>query len=137
MNLVRKLEYAKKEAELNTQYQKFTSNMVAKKYSNFMAHMEGYWKRRQDWAKYFRNDETMRGIDTNNYAESGIKILKDIVFNRVKAYNLIQLFDSLTVTFELYYERRLLAVVHNRMDRYISLRFKGLGAAKINHECIR
>lgn len=23
------------------------------------------------------------------------------------------------------------------MDRYISLRYKGLGAAKINHECIR
>ena len=102
-----------------------------------MAHMEGYWKRRQDWATCFRNDETMRGINTNNYAESGIRILKDIVFNRVKAYNLIQLFDFLTVTFELYYERRLLAVAHNRMDRYISLRYKGLGAAKINHECIR
>ena len=61
----------------------------------------------------------MRGINTNNYAESGIRILKDIVFKRVKAYNLIQLFEFLTVTFELYYERRLLAVAHNRMDRYI------------------
>ena len=35
----------------------------------------------------------MRGISTNNYAESGIRILKDIVFQRVKAYNLIQLFE--------------------------------------------
>ena len=74
----------------------------------------------------------MRGINTNNYAESGIRILKDIVFNRVKIYNLIQLFDLLTVTFELYYERRLLAVAHNRIDRY-----KGLGVAKINQESIR
>ena len=47
----------------------------------------------------------MRGIDTNNYAESGIRILKDIVFKRVKAYNLIQLFEFLTITFEVYYER--------------------------------
>ena len=78
----------------------------------------------------------MRGINTNNYAESGIRILKDIVFKRVKAYNLVQLFEFLTVTFELYYERRLLAVAHNRMDRYISLRYKGLGVAKVNQDSI-
>ena len=137
MNLVRKLVYAKKETELNTEYQQFKSNTVANQYPNFMAHMEGYWKLRNDWAICFRNGETMRGINTNNYAESGIRILKDIVFNRVKAYNLVQLFDFLTVTFELYYERRLLAVAHNRMDRYISLKYKGLGVAKINQESIR
>ena len=55
----------------------------------------------------------MRGINTSNYAESGIQILKDIVFRRAKASNLVQLFEFLTVTFELYYERRLLAVAHN------------------------
>ena len=38
----------------------------------------------------------MRGINTNNYAESGIRILKDIVFKRVKAYNLVQLFEFLS-----------------------------------------
>ena len=78
----------------------------------------------------------MRGINTNTYAESGIRILKDIVFKRVKPYNLVQLFELLTVTFELYYERSLLAVAHNRMDRYISLRYKGLGAAKVNQDNI-
>ena len=72
----------------------------------------------------------MRGIDTNNYAESGIRILKDIVFKRVKAYNLIQL---LTIIFEVYYERRLSAIAYNRVDRYISLRYKGLGANNEDH----
>ena len=67
---------------------------------------------------------------------SGIRILKYIVFKRVKAYNLVQLFEFLTVTFELYYELCLLAVAHNRMDRYISLRYKGLGAAKVNQDSI-
>ena len=47
----------------------------------------------------------------------------------------MQLF--ITVTFEVYYECRLLAVVHNRMDRYIALRFKGLGASKVNMSEIR
>ena len=50
MNLVRKLVYAKKETELNTEHQQFKSNTIAKQYPNFMSHMEGYWKRRNDWA---------------------------------------------------------------------------------------
>ena len=79
----------------------------------------------------------MRGIDTNNYAESGIRILKDIVFKRIKAYNLIQLFEFLTITFEAYYERRLLAIAYNRVDRYISLRYKGLGAKKVDQNDIK
>ena len=98
--------------------------------------MEKNWGRRQEWAVCFRDNASMRGIDTNNYAESGIRILKDIVFKRVKAYNLIQFFEFLTITFEVYYERRLLAIAYNRVDRYISLRYKGLGANKVDHSDI-
>ena len=137
MNLVRKLVYANKETELNTEYQNFMDNLIVKRYPNFISHMQNYWIRRKEWAVCFRKGETMRGINTNNYAESGIRILKDVVFRRVKAYNLVQLFEFLTVTFELYYERRLLAVAHNRMDRYISLRYKGLGAGKVHPDSIR
>ena len=72
MNLAQKLVYAKKETELNIEYQQFTSNLVVKRYPNFMAHMEGYWKRRNEWAICFRRGETMRGINTNNNAESEI-----------------------------------------------------------------
>ena len=43
----------------------------------------------------------MRGININNYAESGIRILKDIVFKRVKLL--------------LLYKQRLLAIAYNRM----------------------
>ena len=138
MNLVRKLVYAKQESELNGEYQQLKNNTTVNKYPNFRKHMEGYWKRRKEWALCYRTsaNECMRGINTNNYAESGIRILKDIVFRRLKAYNLVQLFEFLTVTFELYYERRLLAVAHNRMDRYISLRYKGLGAKKVALDAI-
>ena len=58
------------------------------------------------------------------------------MFKRIKAYNLLQVFEFITVTFEMYYERRLLAVAHNRMDRYISLRYKGLGASKVDAQDI-
>lgn len=39
----------------------------------------------------FRDNALMREIGTNNYTDSGMCILKDIVFKRVKAYNSIQL----------------------------------------------
>ena len=39
----------------------------------------------------------MRGYHTNNYSETGIHILKDIVFRTIKAYNLIQVFEFLTM----------------------------------------
>ena len=85
MSLVRKLVYANNDAEQNTEYHQFISNTVVKQYLNFMAHMEGYWKCRKDWEVCFRNSETMRGINANNYAESGIRIINDVVFNRARA----------------------------------------------------
>lgn len=33
----------------------------------------------------------IRGNNTNNYAEAGIKVLKEQVFSRIKAYNLIEM----------------------------------------------
>ena len=90
MNLVRNLVYANKETELNMEYQKLMDNLIVKRYGpNFISHIKNYWIRRKEWAVCFRQGETMRGINTNNYAESGIRILKDIVFRRVKAYNLL------------------------------------------------
>ena len=36
----------------------------------------------------------------------------------------------------MYYEQRLLAIAFNRIDRYISLRYKGLGASKVDNQNI-
>ena len=137
MGCVRKLVYAENTDTLDTTYQSYKKDAVIRKHEKFMKHLENYWERRDEWAICFRDQTLLRGNNTNNYAESGIRILKDIVFRRVKAYNLVQLFDFVTVTFELYYECRLLVVAHNRMDRYIALRFKGLGASKVNMSHIR
>ena len=77
------------------------------------------------------------GNHTNNFAEAGIKILKEIVFSRVKAYNLVQIFHFLTDTMEAYYCRKLLSVSNNRLDTYIALRFQGLNAAKVPKDSIK
>ena len=131
MQCVRKLVYAQTEENLKQTYKSLERGTISSKYSNFNKHLESYWKRRHEWALCYRDLTLVRGNNTNNYCEAGIRILKDIVFKRIKAYNLVQTFEFMTVTFELYYECRLLAVAYNRMDRYLSLRFKGLGASSI------
>lgn len=50
----------------------------------------------------------IRGNNTNNYIEALFRILKDIIFNKVKAHNLIQLTDFIITKYELYLYQRYL-----------------------------
>ena len=50
----------------------------------------------------------VRGNHTNNYAEAGINIMKELIFSRVKAYNLIEMVSIVVDTMDLYYKRKLL-----------------------------
>ena len=73
----------------------------------------------------------LRGNNTNNPSEAGIRILKEIIFQRVQSFNLVQIFDFITITLESYFEQRLLAIAHLRLDSYIALKFKGMGVSKL------
>ena len=66
-----------------------------------------------------------------------MRIIKELVFSRVKAYNLIQMFHFITETMERYYQSKLLSVAHSRVDRFISLRFQGLHARAYSKEAIK
>ncbi len=55
-----------------------------------------------------------------------MRIIKEIVFGRVKAYNLIQMFQFVTVTMEKYFTNRLLDMAHSRYRPGIALRYKEL-----------
>ena len=94
-------------------------------------HIESQWSRRREWAICYRIHLWTRGNQTNNYFESGIWIVKELVFNRVKAYNINQMLSFITECFELYYIRKLLSFAHNRVDRYISLKYQGMKSAGI------
>lgn len=49
-----------------------------------------------------------RSHKTNNYAEANIRILKDIVLTRTKAFNVAALVDFVATVWEQYFENRLL-----------------------------
>ena len=65
-----------------------------------------------------------RGNHTNNYAEAGMRVLKEIVFGWVKAYNLIQMFQFVTTTMEAYFTNRLLDIAHSRYRPGVALKYK-------------
>jgi len=50
-----------------------------------------------------------------------LELLKDQVFERTKAYNLVQLFQFLSTTLEFYFEKRLLDIAHNRPSPHLKL----------------
>ena len=67
-----------------------------------------------------------RNNHTNNYAEAAIRVLKEMVFGRMKAYNLIQMFNFISDTVEKYYQNRLLDMAHSRYRPGISLCFRDI-----------
>ena len=85
-------------------------------YTNYLIYIESQWSGRREWAVCYRIHRLTRGNQTNNYAEAGIRIIKELVFNRVKAYNINQMLSFITESFELYYIRNLLSFTHNRVD---------------------
>ena len=107
-NMFKKLLYAKTEADLNSYYQFLLNSLVAKKYPKVLKHYANLWNQRKDWALCYRSNLLTRQNNTNNYAESTMRILKDKIFHRTRAYNIIQLLDFLVTKIDPYYQRKLL-----------------------------
>ena len=131
------LVYAEDEEQLKSRYKVFLNCDLAKKYPKYKDYVASHWDRRQEWAVCFRRYLLVRGNHTNNYSEASFRILKELIFNRVKAYNHVQMFSFITECLELYYTRKLLSAAHNRIDRYVSLKFQGIKCATISQESIK
>ena len=137
LSLIKEMVYAKTEAQLEKLYEEFKCHRTVLKYTNFINHINALWPKRKEWALCFCTELRVRGNHTNNISEAGVRIVKEIVFSRVKAYNLVELFQFVVEKMECYYQRRLLSVAHNRIDRYIQVKYRGLNAGKIQKEHIK
>ena len=131
------LVYAESEALLFHLYDDFQKCSVVNKYPNYLSYVRNQWDQRNEWALCYRKHLLVRGNETNNCAEAGMRILKDLVFSRVKAYNLVQMFSFVTECLELYYSRKILSVAHNRFDHHISLKFQGIKCSGISKSQIQ
>ena len=76
-------------------------------FQTFKKRLGDYWQQRTEWAACFRKNFPTRGnytnnYYTNNYSEASIRIIKDILFQKNKAWNAVQMFNLLTQTLKLY-----------------------------------
>ena len=92
------------------------------------------WDKRYAWAHCYRVNLPTRGNHINKYAEAGIRILKEIIFSRVNAYNLVQMFSFVYEVMEIYYQKKLLSLANNRIETYVALRFQGINAQKLDKD---
>ena len=64
----------------------------------------------------FRQEEMMRGNNTNNYCEAAMRILKDRILDRVRCYNVFQLIDLINTELDQYYKKILIDAGNGRLD---------------------
>lgn len=131
INKTKCLVNAKSETRLVQLYEDFQKCSVVSKYPNYLSYAQSQWERRKEWALCYRKHLLVRGNQTNNYAEASTRILKDLVFSRLKAYNLVQMFTFVTECLELYYSRKILSAAHNRYEHHVSLKFQGINCSGI------
>ena len=82
------------------------------------------FERRREWALAFRVDSRVRGNQTNNFVETQFNILKDVVLQRTKEYNINGLLEKIVVDFNDHYKDKLLSVANGTFDSYYGDRFK-------------
>ena len=95
--------YAKSSDQLNNLYQAIVDDPIVKKHRKYEEHLASVFETRKAWAICFRSNLLTRGNNTTNYVESAMRIVKDKVLYRLKAYSVTQLVDFLLTRKESYY----------------------------------
>ncbi|XP_059489178.1 uncharacterized protein LOC132204967 isoform X1 [Neocloeon triangulifer] len=112
MNLYYKAVYANTLEEFESASESILAQNEA--HPKYVKRFQKFAKRVEEWAIYARVGAMNRGNDTNNFAETSIKIAKEAVMQRMKAYNPVALIEFVIGPMDDYYKRRLLDHAHNR-----------------------
>lgn len=100
INLFRKVMYATNEDECIKEMDNLKMDTCSSKYINYLNYVEKLRKRNTEWCLCFRSKLPIRGNNTNNIVEASIRIFKDIVLERCKAFNMCALADFIGTVFE-------------------------------------
>lgn len=91
---------------------------------------KSYTKKKDQWALCFRKGLITRGQNTNNISEAGMKIVKDVILQRTKAYSPVQLFYFIINDLVAFYEMKLLYIAANRPPQYLQNKYSLTKAQK-------
>lgn len=93
------------------------TDQTSEKYPRFKNHCALLLNRKKEWCIACRSTLRTRGHNTNNIVESSIRVFKDIVLERCKAFNAAALVDFVGNTLEDYHRRRLLKYANVRVSK--------------------
>ncbi|KAK3931300.1 putative cell division protein WhiA [Frankliniella fusca] len=78
-------------------------------------------EKKEEWVQLFRDNLPIGGHHTNNYAEATVRILKDVILQRTKAYNVVALTDYVVNGWENYLQNKLSKYAFKRMANPLRL----------------
>ncbi|XP_049522287.1 uncharacterized protein LOC119449196 [Dermacentor silvarum] len=110
MAAFQKILYAKDEHELETAI----AELQSIPHMPYVQRVNMFLSRQCEWVLLYRAGVLARGQNINNYSEASVRILKDVILNRTKAYNAVALIEFVITNWEEYFETRLLHHAHNR-----------------------
>nr|XP_054770098.1 uncharacterized protein LOC129277934 isoform X2 [Lytechinus pictus] len=118
---LKRLIYACTEEELEELYQESLQDTTLS--DKFKEHLTGYYGRKEKWAIACRLDLQVRGNNTNNFCEAAMRVLKDKILERTKAFSIPQLADYMSTFLDDYYQQRLIDVANGRLQNVIASRY--------------
>lgn len=84
-------------------------------HDGYRARLEKLLEQQEEWVQMHRNQISTRGQNTNNFSEATIRILKDIILSRMKAFNAVAPLHFICNVWEQYFEARILSHAYNRV----------------------
>jgi len=108
-----KVMYSETKTEAESSYNNCAFSSIGSVYPLWLKYVEDYWNRKERWCKAWRGVE-MHGNHTNNFCEASVRLYKDEVLRRCKAYNTTSLVDFTVNDLERYYIRRLRMFANSR-----------------------
>ena len=94
LRLFRKVLYSDTEQKFQDAQNEMFESEVYQKYLNFQDHVENdLLPRSHEWSLLHRVKEQLPtfAVNTSNYFESSFQVTKDLKFNRIRAYNLVEM----------------------------------------------
>lgn len=111
----RQIMYSVTEQDAENAFVEALNSETASVYDNYQKYLETWWERKELWCLAWRS-EHQRGHHTNNFAEVTVRLYKDVVLGRVKAYNAVSLVDFTVRVMEDYYRNRLRDFANGRIS---------------------
>ena len=77
MSLFRKLVYSKSPEELEYDYLHFKGHTLVCSYSQYVKYIDNLMMSKHEWSIGYLDNGLLRGNNSNNYSEAGIRKLKE------------------------------------------------------------